>query len=114
MAKIAKLGIATLNEDQFLDLIATRKGAKLDEKAIKAKEKEDQKIKDAAKEMEKREKEEEQLRKRKAKAMEGTGVAVKSVSFCFCIVRKRLTNTIAGKLYPLLANYGPQNTPLPI
>lgn len=77
MNKIKELGIATVNEDQFLELIATREGAELDDKAIKAKEKEEKKIQEAAKEMEKREKEEEQLRKRKAKAMEGTGVAVK-------------------------------------
>lgn len=79
MDKIKKANIKTLNEDEFLDLIRTRKGAELDEKQIKAKEKEEKKIQEAAMEMEKREKEEEKLRKRKEKAMEGTGMAAKFV-----------------------------------
>lgn len=79
LSKIKSLSIATVNEDEFLNMIATRKGAPMDEKAIKAKEKEVKKIEDAAKEMEKREKEEEQLRKRKEKALAREGVAVKYV-----------------------------------
>jgi replication factor C subunit 1 len=49
----------------------------MDEKAIKAQEKEEQKIIQQAKEMEAREKEEETLRKRKEAALEGTGIAAK-------------------------------------
>jgi replication factor C subunit 1 len=82
LEKIKKADIKTLNEDEFLNLIATRKGAELDEKQIKAKEKEEQKIRDAAKEMEQREKEEEKLRKRKEKAMEGAGMAAKLALSC--------------------------------
>jgi replication factor C subunit 1 len=81
LEKIKKADIKTLNEDEFLNLIATRKGAELDEKQIKAKEKEEQKIRDAAKEMEQREKEE-KLRKRKEKAMEGAGMAAKLALSC--------------------------------
>lgn len=80
LKKIKEAKIATLTEDEFLNMIATRKGAELDEKAIKAKQKEEQKIEDAAKEMEKREKEEEKLRKRKEQAMAGTGTAIKLVT----------------------------------
>jgi replication factor C subunit 1 len=68
-----------LTEDQFLDLIATRKGAKPDEKQIKAMQKEEKKIQDAAKEMEKKEKEDEKLRKRKEAALVDTGMAAKYV-----------------------------------
>ncbi|KAJ3975737.1 purine nucleotide binding protein [Lentinula raphanica] len=56
---IEKHGLKTLNEDQFLNLIATRKGngKGLDEKTKKKMEKEQKAIRDAAKEMEKNEKE---------------------------------------------------------
>lgn len=80
LQKIKDLGIKTLDEDGLLALIGSRGGAELDEKAIKAREKEEKKIADQAKEMERREKEEEKLRKRKEAALEGTGVAIKSVS----------------------------------
>ncbi|KIK67053.1 hypothetical protein GYMLUDRAFT_37086 [Collybiopsis luxurians FD-317 M1] len=55
---IEKHGLKTLNEDQFLDLIATRKGngKGLDEKTRKKMEKEQETIKAVAKEMEKKEK----------------------------------------------------------
>ena len=76
MKKIQDLGIPTLSEDQFLDMIRTRKGV-LDEKALKAQEKAAQKIKDQAKEMEAKEREDEKLRKRKEVALEGTGIATK-------------------------------------
>ncbi|KAK0205975.1 purine nucleotide binding protein [Desarmillaria ectypa] len=59
LAAIAKHKINTLNEDEFLNLIATRKGpgnGKVDEKMKKKMEKEQEAIKSAAKEMEKREK----------------------------------------------------------
>jgi len=53
---IAKHKLKTLSEDEFLHLIATRKGSgKVDEKTKKKMEKEQQAIKDVAKEMEKRE-----------------------------------------------------------
>jgi replication factor C subunit 1 len=60
LAAIQKHGIKTINEDEFLNLIATRKGlgnGKVDDKTRKKLEKEQQEIKKAAKEMEKREKE---------------------------------------------------------
>jgi hypothetical protein len=59
LAAIQKHGIKTINEDEFLTLIATRKGlgnGKVDDKTRKKLEKEQQEIKEAAKEMEKREK----------------------------------------------------------
>ena len=58
IAAIKKHGINTLNEDEFLNLIATRKGpgnCKVDEKIKKKMEKEKEDIRKAAKEMEKRE-----------------------------------------------------------
>ncbi|KAJ8072409.1 DNA replication factor C complex subunit Rfc1 [Marasmius tenuissimus] len=59
LTAIKKHGLKTLNEDEFLNLIATRKphGGKIDEKTKKKMEKEQEEIKKAAKEMEKREKE---------------------------------------------------------
>jgi replication factor C subunit 1 len=77
LKKIKDANINTLNEDEFLALIATREGAELDDKQIKAKEKEEKKIQEAAKEMEKREKEEERLRKRKEAALGASGMAAK-------------------------------------
>ena len=59
IAAIKKHGIKTLSEDEFLNLIATRKGlgnGKVDEKTKKKLEKEKEEIRKAAKEMEKREK----------------------------------------------------------
>lgn len=58
IAAIKKHGIKTLNEDEFLNLIATRKGlgnGKVDEKTKKKMEKEKEEIMKAAKEMEKQE-----------------------------------------------------------
>ena len=55
LAAIKKHGLKTLNEDEFLKLVGTRKSGKLDEKARKKIEKEEEAIRDAAKEMEKRE-----------------------------------------------------------
>lgn len=77
LEKIKKLSIKTLNEDQFLELIGTRGGGELDEKQQKAKEKEEKKILEQAKEMEAREKEEEKLQKRKLAALSGTGMPAK-------------------------------------
>ncbi|KAF9530949.1 purine nucleotide binding protein [Crepidotus variabilis] len=59
LAAIKKHGIKTINEDEFLNLITTRKGlgkGKVHEKTKKKMEKEQEDIKKAAKEMEKREK----------------------------------------------------------
>ncbi|KAG7446101.1 DNA replication factor C, large subunit [Guyanagaster necrorhizus] len=59
LAAIAKHKLKTLNEDEFLNLIATRKcfgNENLDEKTKKKMEKDQEAIKNAAKEMEKREK----------------------------------------------------------
>lgn len=58
LAAIKKHGIRTVNEDEFLNLIATRKGlgnGKIDEKTKKKMEKEQEAIRTAAREMEKRE-----------------------------------------------------------
>jgi replication factor C subunit 1 len=49
----------------------------MDEKAIKAREKEERKIAEQARAMEEREKEEEKLRRRKEAALQGTGIAAK-------------------------------------
>lgn len=56
LAAIKKHGIRTCTEDEFLNLIATRKGmGKLDAKTKKKMEKEQEAIKQAAQDMEKRE-----------------------------------------------------------
>ena len=75
--KIEDLGIAAINEDEFLELIRNRPGAELDDKQIKAREKEEKKIAEQAKAMEVREKEEAKVMKRKEAALEGTGIAVR-------------------------------------
>ncbi|KAK1926049.1 purine nucleotide binding protein [Papiliotrema laurentii] len=79
LKKIKEKAIPTLDEDGFLNLIRTSQGV-LDEKAIKAQEKEEKKIQQQAEEMEAREKEEEKVRKRKEAALEGTGIAAKKVA----------------------------------
>jgi len=53
---IKKLGIKTLSEDDFLNLIATRKGV-LDKKQLQKLEKEEKKLKEDAAELGRREKE---------------------------------------------------------
>ncbi|KAJ7047940.1 replication factor RFC1 C terminal domain-containing protein [Mycena alexandri] len=59
LAAIKKHGLRTLDEDGFLDLIATRKGTgQFDEKTLKKMQKDKEAIETAAKEMEKREKKE--------------------------------------------------------
>ncbi|TFK35074.1 replication factor RFC1 C terminal domain-containing protein [Crucibulum laeve] len=70
LAALKKHGIKTLSEDEFLNLIGTRKGlGKLDEKTKKKMEKEEEDIKKQAKEMEKTE---------KAHAVGGKGVDPKT------------------------------------
>ena len=78
LTKIKDLGLEAINEDQFLDLIRERQGQELDDKQIKAMEKEQQKITEAAEAMAKREVEEEKLQKRKLAALTGTGIPAKS------------------------------------
>ncbi|KAJ1308850.1 hypothetical protein OPQ81_004538 [Rhizoctonia solani] len=56
MKKVAALGIKTLDEDGFLNLIGTREG-KLDAKAQEKQKQEEEKIKQAAQDMERRERE---------------------------------------------------------
>ncbi|GLB33214.1 putative replication factor C subunit 1 [Lyophyllum shimeji] len=61
LAAIKKHGIRTVNEDEFLNLIGTRKGlgnGNIDEKTKKKMEKEQEAIRQAAREMEKREEKE--------------------------------------------------------
>lgn len=77
LKKIKELGLGQLNEDEFLDLIRTRKGAELSEQDVKKQEKEAKKIAEQAEAMAKREAEEEKERRRKEKALVGTGIAVK-------------------------------------
>ncbi|KAF9457260.1 replication factor RFC1 C terminal domain-containing protein [Collybia nuda] len=75
LAAIKKHGIRTCSEDEFLNLIATRKGlgnGKIDEKTKKKLEKEQQAIKEAAREMEKREAKE-------AAVTKDTGSSVKTI-----------------------------------
>ncbi|GMK58517.1 hypothetical protein CspeluHIS016_0505490 [Cutaneotrichosporon spelunceum] len=79
LAKMKVLGISTLTEDGFLDLIRTRKGV-LDEKQQKALEKKEQEVIKNAQEMARREEEEEKHRRRKEKALAGTGLAAKKVA----------------------------------
>lgn len=76
---IKKVGIKTLDEDGFLQLIGTRGGQQMDEKTKAKQEKDQQAMKKAALEMENREKEKEALEQRKAKVLGKTGTAVKSV-----------------------------------
>ena len=61
IAAIKKHNLRTITEDEFLDLIGTRKGlgnGKVDEKTKKKMEKEQEAIRQAAREMEKREEKE--------------------------------------------------------
>lgn len=76
LAKIKDKQLKTLTEDEFLELIRTRKG-ELNDTQKAALKKADAKVKETAMEMERREAEEEALRKRKEKALAGTGVAAK-------------------------------------
>lgn len=103
--------LLTINEDDFLDLIRTRSGPQLDDKALKAKDKEEKKIQDQAKEMEKREREDEKLRKRQEAALEGTGIAVKYV---YTLQPQESVLTKSRKTIPTMAQlwttkYAPQN-----
>jgi replication factor C subunit 1 len=79
LKRVAALNVEQISEDEFLGLIATRKGAKLDDKQKAIIAKEEKKIAETAAAMVKQEKEEEKLRKRKEAALEGTGVASKCV-----------------------------------
>lgn len=74
MKKVASLGVKTLDEDGFLNLIGTREG-KLDAKAQEKEKAEEEKIKAAARDLEKREREAEKAAKAKAKAQASDGVA---------------------------------------
>lgn len=76
---IQKVGIKTLDEDGFLQLIATRGGQEMDEKTKAKQEKDQQAMKKAAMEMEQREKEKDAQEKRKAKVLGKTGTAIKWV-----------------------------------
>ncbi|KAG6853528.1 hypothetical protein C0991_003448 [Blastosporella zonata] len=57
LAAIKKHSIRTVSEDEFLAMIGSRKGGKIDEKTKKKMEKEEAAIKEAARELEKREQE---------------------------------------------------------
>lgn len=93
LAALKKHGIKTLDEDGFLNLVATRKGSgKADEKTRKKAEKEQEEIKKAAKEMSKREE--------KAKA-EGD-------RFCrrHCLLSPRLISRLPALQWIYLHSYG--------
>ncbi|KAG8720285.1 hypothetical protein FRC08_000645 [Ceratobasidium sp. 394] len=72
MKKAKSLGVKTLDEDGFLNLIATREG-KLDAKAQEKQKAEEEKIKADARALEKREREAEKAAKAKAKAQGSDG-----------------------------------------
>jgi hypothetical protein len=83
LAAIKKHGLRTLSEDEFLNLIGTRKGlgnGKVDDKTKKKMEKEQEAIRQAAREMEKREEKE-----KIAAAKNDTGrfVSIPRVSWLF-------------------------------
>ncbi|KAK2465145.1 hypothetical protein APHAL10511_002837 [Amanita phalloides] len=71
LAAIKKHGLQTLNEDEFLNLIATRKAGQVDGKTRKKMEKEEGAIRQAAKDMEKREKAEAKEVKREGSSSAG-------------------------------------------
>jgi replication factor C subunit 1 len=71
LAAIKKHDLKTLSEDEFLNLLATRKTGKLDEKTRKKIEKEEEAIRQAAKDMEKREK----IQAKKEDKQEGSSTA---------------------------------------
>lgn len=73
--KIAKLKVATLDEDGFFQLIRDRSGKKLDKKAIEVLEKEEKKAMDKVKEMEIEERRVEKERKEIAREREKAGIA---------------------------------------
>jgi hypothetical protein len=91
LAAIKKHNLKTLSEDEFLDLIATRKGPGngkgLSEKEKKKKEKEEKAIRDSAKEMEARE---------KASKVAGSGVARGCASMFYLGIRS-MKKTIQQK-----------------
>lgn len=68
LEKIKKLKVPTLDEDGFLDLIRDRRGGKLDEKQLKKKKEEEDKIKRVAREMQEKEEQEEKERAKAEKA----------------------------------------------
>lgn len=74
MKKAASLGVKTLDEDGFLNLIATREG-KLDAKAQAKQKAEEEKIKQDARDLERREREAEKEAKAKAKAQASSGAS---------------------------------------
>ncbi len=78
LKKIQENKIATINEDEFLDLIGNRPGGgELNDKQKEKEEKERKAIEKQAKEIEMREKEENALKKRKANVLSREGVATK-------------------------------------
>lgn len=74
---IQKNGIKTLDEDGFLQLIASRSGQEVDAKTKAKQEKDKEAMRKAALEMEQKEREQEEQEKRKAKVLGKTGTAVK-------------------------------------
>ncbi|KAJ9118684.1 hypothetical protein QFC22_003904 [Naganishia vaughanmartiniae] len=77
---IKKVGLPTLDEDGFLELIASRSGQPMDEKTKEKAEKDKEVMRKAAEDMEKREKEAEAEAKRKAKVLGKMGTAVKAAA----------------------------------
>ncbi|KAJ9101197.1 hypothetical protein QFC21_003416 [Naganishia friedmannii] len=77
---IKKVGLKTLDEDGFLELIASRSGQPMDEKTQAKAEKDKEVMRKAAEDMEKREKEAESQATRKARVLGKTGTAVKAAA----------------------------------
>lgn len=75
LKKIKEKGIATIDEDGFLNLIATRGAGELDEKTKKKLRDEQDKIHKAAREMEAKEAEEAKQRAKAVKAAQKTGTS---------------------------------------
>ncbi|KAF8638476.1 hypothetical protein AX17_002187 [Amanita inopinata Kibby_2008] len=87
LATIKKHGLKTLDEDQFLNLIATRKSGQIDEKTKKKMEKEEEAIRQAAKEMEKREKAEAKKEKEGEKSQDAASSKTGNLSSQLWTVR---------------------------
>ncbi|KAI5120719.1 hypothetical protein M0805_006426 [Coniferiporia weirii] len=90
LAALKKHGIKTLNEDEFLELIATRKGSDTDKKTKEKMAKEEQKIRQAAEEMEREERKVEKERKR---AVAGSGADAMSAAKTLQDPRSQLWTT---------------------
>ena len=107
LAAIKKHGLKMMNEDEFLNLIAKRKGGQIDEKTRKKMEKEQEAIRQAAKEIEKREKEE---AKREDKMEGPSGVGFVQTRFAAMSVSANNNLKAVQKLAICLHDFGRHDT----